>query len=207
MSRAPSIAALASAIPFSSLRKVKAHSSSVWPSCGCLAAVAAVPDPVRELLQARLARGQGAVLLLLPVGVVEVLEHVEVEGREDALAQLGRERRVALDRVDDDRLAREDSVEERLGLERATDRQLVEVPRALLAVARDERERRAVGRPARARRGRRRSGSPGRAPGTSHRTRGGGNRSRTSSEGPQCCHVRGGLGNPRVRWRGGDGTC
>ena len=34
MSRAPSIADFASGTPFSSLRKVKAHSSSVWPSCG-----------------------------------------------------------------------------------------------------------------------------------------------------------------------------
>ena len=34
MSRAPSIADFASGTPFSSLRKVKAHSSSVWPCWG-----------------------------------------------------------------------------------------------------------------------------------------------------------------------------
>ena len=58
------------------------------PLLGRLEAVAAVPDPVGERSEPGLARGERAVLLLLPVRVVEVLERVGVEAGEDALAQL-----------------------------------------------------------------------------------------------------------------------
>ena len=111
-----------------------------------LRAVATAPDPVRERLEPRLPRDQGAVLLLLAVGVIEVLEGVEVPGGEDPLPQLRGERRVALDRLHDDPLAREDLLEELLRLQRPADGDLVEVARALLAVARDEGHGRALGR-------------------------------------------------------------
>ena len=108
-----------------------------------LAAVAAVPDPVGERLEPRLAGRERAVLLLLPVRVVEVLERVGVEGPEDPLAQLGRERGVPLDRLDDDRLTRADLGGELAGLEHAADGPRVEAARAVAAVARDEGRRRA----------------------------------------------------------------
>jgi hypothetical protein len=75
-----------------------------------LGAVAATPDPVGEGLEAGVARYRGAALPLPLVGEVEILERVAIEGREDALAQLRRELLLAIDLLDDERLAREDRV-------------------------------------------------------------------------------------------------
>ena len=172
-----------------------------------LRAVAAVPDPVRERLEPRLPRDQGAVLLLLAVGVIEVLEGVEVVGGEDPLPQLRGERRVALDRLHDDPLAREDLLEELLRLQRPADGDLVEVARALLAVARDEGHGRALGRELDERRARRRGGCPGNGSRTRGRRREGGIRSRFArSKGPNAATFRG-RGETPLSWRPGRGPC
>jgi hypothetical protein len=109
-----------------------------------LRAVAAIPDPVGERLEPGLAGGEGAVPLLLAVGVVQVLQHVEVERPEDPLAQLRGERRVPLDRLGDDPLAREDPVEQLPGLERPPHRGLGQAAGGLLPEAGDEGHRRAL---------------------------------------------------------------
>ncbi len=162
-----------------------------------LGAVAGVPDPVGERLEAGLARGERAVLLLLPVGVVEVLERVGVEGREDARAQLVGEAGVTLDRLDDDRLARDDAVEAVPRLGRTPQGVLAEVPGAPPC---GSARRTGPWRPARRERappGPRRRGRRAAAPETTARTTGGGTRSRTRSAGPQCCHFRPPGGSPR----------
>jgi hypothetical protein len=163
-----------------------------------LEAVAAVPDPVGQRLESRLARGEGAVPLLLTVGVVEVLERIEVEGRENPLPQLGGERRVAFDRLHHDGLAGEDLVEQVPRLEGAPHGGPVEVAGALLAVAGDEGHRRPSGgevedgpRP-----GERDAGTAGGEPGIEGGGEGLAHGGR--SKGPQCCHHSGSLGKTPV---------
>src|SRR5581483_7987382 len=109
-----------------------------------LGAVAAAPDPVGEGLEAGGARDGGAALALPLVRKVEVLERVAVERRDHLLAQLGRELLLALDLLEDERLARQDRVPFLARVEHGADRDLVEVAGALLPVARDERDGRAV---------------------------------------------------------------
>jgi hypothetical protein len=159
------------------------------PGLRLLATVAAVPDPVGERLQPRLARGERAVLLLLPVRMIEVLERVGIEGVQDPLAQLGRQGRVATDRLEDDGLARAHPGGELAGFEHAPHRLQLEPEAGFAAVAADERGRRASccelehG----ARRRHRDLGVAGGEPGVE----GGGQRVGHGGSGAgTCCHVR-----------------
>ena len=86
----------------------------------------------------------GLRLPLLLVGEVDVLEQRLVERRADARLQLRRQLPLALDLLDDERLALDELVPALLGLEHLPDRHLVQVPGLLLAVARDERHGRAA---------------------------------------------------------------
>src|SRR5262249_920549 len=96
-----------------------------------LGAVPAIPDPVGERLEAGGARDGGPALTLPLVRQVEVLERVAVVRREYLLAQLGGELLLALDLLEDERLAREDRVPLLARVEHGADRDLVQVAGAL----------------------------------------------------------------------------
>ena len=66
-----------------------------------------------------------------------------IERAADARLQLGRQLPLAADLLDDERLPLDEVVPALLGVEHLADRDLVQVPGLLLAVARDERHRRA----------------------------------------------------------------
>ena len=99
-----------------------------------------VPEPVGQRLKPRLAGDHGLRLPLLLVREVEVLERREVERREEPRLQLGGQLSLRLDLADDERLALDDLVPRLLRVEDGQHGHLVEAPRGLLAVARDERD-------------------------------------------------------------------
>ena len=105
---------------------------------GRLGAVPAVPDPVRERLQSGLPGEHRPGLPLLLVGQVQVLEGLQVEGREHLVFELGGELLLPLDGLQDDRLPVGDPVPQLPGLESVADGHLVEVPGPLLPIAGDE---------------------------------------------------------------------
>ena len=105
--------------------------------------VPAVPEPFRQRSQPRLPRRLGLGLSFLLVRKVEVLEGDRIERPPDARLQLGRQLPLPADLLDDEGLPFDEVVPPLLRVEHLADRHLVQVSRLLLAVAGDERHRRA----------------------------------------------------------------
>ena len=101
-------------------------------------AVGAVPQPDRQRLEPRLARDGRLGLPLLLEREIKIFEPREIERRAQLGRQLGRQLPLPLDLAEDERLPLHDLVPGLLRVDDRADRDLVELARLLLAVARDE---------------------------------------------------------------------
>ncbi len=101
---------------------------------------AAAPEPFRQRPQPRLPRRLGLGLSLLLVGKVEVFQRDRLErARECCASSSGVSFPCRADLLDDEALPLDQVVPALLGVEHLANRDLVQVPRLLLAVAGDER--------------------------------------------------------------------